>query len=182
MNSVGNIAGYLALVNELKPIKRQRILVREMLIALAIMFFFHYFGELLLLGLDLQPTTVRVSAGIILFLIALKMVFPKDSDKSLIIEKEEPFIVPLATPMIAGPSVLATIMLYAHDEESSIKVLMAILVAWGASLLIFAGANVLKRALGDKALVAAERLMGLLLTMMAMEMLLKGIRLYIDSL
>lgn len=181
MDSVGNINGYLSLVEELKPRLRQRILIREMFVALVIMFIFHYFGEILLTALELQPSTVRVAAGIILFLIAIKMVFPPDQRLNPVLEKEEPFIVPIATPMIAGPSVLATIMIYAHEESYALTLMSAILVAWGASVIVLSCAGFLKRSLGDKALVAVERLMGLVLTLMAVEMLLKGIRLYAAS-
>lgn len=181
MDSVGNINSYLGLVEELKPSRQRRILVREMLIALVMMFIFHYFGELLFYILDLHPATVRVSGGIILFLIAIKMVFPNDNPVAAVLEKDEPFITPIATPMIAGPSALVTVMLYANEEPSALKVLAAIVVAWSASVIVLASARTLQYRLGDKALLAVERLMGLILTLMAMEMLLKGVRLYIDA-
>lgn len=181
IDSVGNINGYLGLVEEITPRGRRRILIREMLVALVIMFIFHYFGEVLLTALELQPSTVQVAAGIILFLIAIKMVFPKGQRADHVLEKAVPFIVPIATPMIAGPSVLATIMIYAHDESSGFKLLLAILAAWGASVIVLSSAAFLKRSLGDKALLAIERLMGLVLTLMAVEMFLKGIRLYAAS-
>ncbi len=179
MNSVGHINGFLYLVKELDHKRQQKIIIREMFIALVVMFAFHYVGEWLLLILDVQPSTARVAVGIILFLMAIKMVFPSGELDTESLEKDEPFIVPMAVPMIAGPSVLITIILYAHDESSPYLILLAILIAWAVSVVILAFSPVIRRIMGNKALLAVERLMGLILTLMAVEMLLKGIQLFI---
>lgn len=175
MNSIGSIMGYLDLVETLDEKRRQKIIVREMLFALLIMMFFHFVGEFLLLALDVSSQTISLAGGLILFLIAIRMIFPQSKVQVPVTEKVEPFIFPIATPMIAGPSILTTIMLYAHQNES-IKVITAMLIAWAFSITILFFAQKIKDVIGKRALIALERLMGLLLTMMAVEMLLNGIK------
>lgn len=181
MNTVGHISSYLKLVKGLNPKRQRFIIFREMLIALALMFTFFGFGEVLLDNLDVQPATVGIAGGVILFLIALKMVFPKNKIADETLDREEPFIIPIATPMIAGPSILATIMLYAYNESNKSTVLIAILLAWALSIVVFILAPWIRRALGDKTLMACERLMGLILTLLAIQMLLTGISLFVAA-
>jgi multiple antibiotic resistance protein len=179
MNSVGHIMGYLDLVELLDEKKRQRTVIREMLFALLIMLFFHFIGDLLLKALEVGTQTVYLAGGLILFLIAIRMIFPQSKAPIPLSEKDEPFFFPIATPMIAGPSILTTIMLYAHQEQKGNNVIAAILIAWAFSITILFFAQKIKDIVGKRALIAVERLMGLLLTMMAVEMLLKGLRLLI---
>lgn len=174
MNSVGHIIGYLELVEILDERRRQFIIVREMLFALILMLFFLFVGEFLLTALEIGPQTVSLAGGVILFLIAIRMIFPKSKVSIPVTEHVEPFIFPIATPMIAGPSILSTIMLYSYQEQGSANVASAILIAWAFSISILFFAQKIKDIVGRRALVAIERLMGLLLTMMAVEMLLQG--------
>lgn len=176
MNSVGHIMGYLDLVEVLDEKKRRVIIIREMLFALLIMLFFNFVGDLLLEALEISSQTVSLAGGLILFLIAIRMIFPQSKAPIPVSEKVEPFIFPIATPMIAGPSILTTIMLYAHQEQSNRVVMTAILIAWAFSITILLFAQRIKNLVGKRALIAVERLMGLLLTMTAVEMLLNGIR------
>jgi len=182
MNSVGHISSFLGLVDHLDEHRRSKIILREMLIALAIMIVCHYVGDILLDSLDVTPITIQVAGGVILFLIALRMIFPQPSTPLTIQKEEEPFIVPLAVPMIVGPSALATIMLYSHDESGQSNVLEAILIAWAFTSLVLFFAHRLKQILTSKGLAAIERLMGLILTLIAVEMFLKGMRLFILNL
>jgi small neutral amino acid transporter SnatA (MarC family) len=148
-----------------------------MLLALFIMVIFNYVGVFLLAALEVDTQTIFLSGGLILFLIAIRMIFPSKKEVITAQEKpkEEPFIFPLATPMIAGPSCLTTIMLYSHQDSRN-YVILAILVAWAFSIIILLLAQRIKDIVGKRALLAIERLMGLVLTMMAMEMLLKGLK------
>lgn len=175
MNSVGHISAYLDLVESLDRKRRRLIIVREMFLALLIMALFNYIGGLLLNALEVNTQTILLSGGLILFLIAIRMIFPSKKIPLEKTEREEPFIFPIATPMIAGPSLLTTIMLYSH-ELSPNKVILALLVAWVFSITILLFAQRIKDIVGKRALLAVERLMGLILTMMAMEMLLKGLK------
>lgn len=176
MNSVGHINGFLNLVHSLNSRRRKIIVVREMILALLIMIFFYCIGELLFKALEINSQTVFLAGGVILFLIAIKMIFPNTSAPPAGPEEAEPFIFPLATPMIAGPSALTTIMLYARQETENFIVLAAIILAWLFSITVLLYAEQIMTMVGKRALLALERLMGLVLTMMAVEMLLKGIR------
>jgi multiple antibiotic resistance protein len=130
----------------------------------------------LLRALDIGEQTVSLAGGLILFLIAIRMIFPKRNEPRPSIEKGEPFIFPIAIPMIAGPSILTTIMLYSYQKHDSTKIIMGILIAWAFSITVLLFAQNIKNIVGQRALIAIERLMGLLLTMMAVEMLLLGLK------
>lgn len=176
MNSVGHIMSYLDLVETLNERRRRLIVLREMFFALLIMLFFYFVGNILLAALEVNSQTVLIAGGIILFLIAIRMIFPHSKiPLPQHNKKEEPFIFPIATPMIAGPSILTTVMLYARQEILAGKVLWAMLIAWVLSISILFFAQGIKNIVGRRALIALERLMGLLLTMMAVEMLLQGL-------
>lgn len=175
MNSVGHIIGYLDLVDSLEKKRKQIIIVREMLLALAIMLLFYYLGDLFLLALAINNQTVKIAGGTLLFLIAIRMIFPKDKTLNLDEKKHEPFIFPIATPMIAGPSILTTIMIYSNQAKDS-TILLSIIIAWIFSITILFYAEQIKTIIGRKTLSALERLMGLILTMIAVEMFLKGIK------
>ena len=178
LDPIGHIANFNDLLKNV-PQRRQRfILFREMLIALSLLILFHYFGAYLILGLQLTPGTIRISGGLVLFLIAIKMVFPTEK-KPLKTPSGEPFIVPMAIPMLAGPSILAVVMFYASTESRSNEVLSAILMAWSASVLVLWLCWEWRQKINPKVLHALDRLMGLLLTMLAVEMFLKGLRIFL---
>jgi|SRR5579871_1841164 len=179
MNSVGHIMAYLGMVETLNARRRKRIIIREMFFALLIMLLFYFVGGFLLAALDVGRQTISLAGGVILFLIAIRMIFPQSKPQYEMLagrEKLEPFIFPIATPMIAGPSILTTIMLYTHQGKENHRVIIAILIAWAFSITILFFAQEIRNFVGRRALIAVERLMGLLLTMMAVEMLLNGLR------
>lgn len=178
MDPLGNLSSYLTMVNELNPKRQHWIVIREMLIALAVMLFFNYLGEVIFDFLDLSETTVRLSSGIILFLIAMKILFTARDSPRANLPKGEPFIFPLAVPLIAGPALLATIMLYAHLETSQSIMIFAILIAWLISVIIFYFADTIKKILGTNGLMACERLIGMILVLVAVQRFLEGILLF----
>ena len=181
MDPIGNIPLYLSTLKEIKPKRQRSIIFRELIIALVIIILFNFVGNELLTFLHITKDTVQISGGIILFLIALKMIFPGQDDHTF--EKKEltePFIVPLAVPLIAGPSVLAAVILYAHQQTSDLIMIPAIVLAWLASLIILLLSSYLNRILGWRGIVALERLMGLVLIMIALQMLLGGIHSFIE--
>jgi multiple antibiotic resistance protein len=180
MDSVGNIPFFLSILHPFSKAQQKKILKRELFIALAILLLFLAVGDVLLSLLRVKPYTLSISGGIILFLIALKMVFPQEEahkTKTTL----EPFIVPLATPLVAGPAVLASIMLYARQLPISVT-LPAACIAWLATFAVLHSARHLQKILGNKGLAACERLMGLILTLIAVQMLLEGTSEYITSL
>ncbi len=188
MDPIGNAAMCLPMLSKYTPHQQRRILLRELLIALGIIFLFHYLGEWLLGVLNIHQSTLRLSGGFILFLIAIKMVFPTTGE-GLVDPDQEPFIVPIAIPFIAGPSLLAAVMLYAHRAQTthpgmvgSPSVLLGIVAAWAATVIIMMSAPGLMRYLGNRGMRAAERLMGLILVFLAVQMLEDGIKMFLTSL
>ena len=176
MDPIGSVSPYLKMVKNV-PSKRQSWLItREMLIALAVMIVFHYLGESIFSLLEISDITVRLSSGVILFLFSVKILFPSLNNPRSRLPKGEPFIIPIAIPFIAGPSLLATIMLFAQLETSHSLMMTAILIAWFASFLVLLAAPVLQRILGDNGLIACERLMGMILVLLAIQRFMEGVR------
>lgn len=179
MDSIGNVPLFIALLKNI-PAKRQKIIiVRELFFALCIILLFWLIGEPLLRFLNIRMPTILISGGIILFLIALKMIFPSPKGTIESTEKE-PLIVPLATPLVAGPAVLAAVILYAGSEKWWVCI-GAIVIAWIASTAILVCSSYIKTLLKDKGLTALERLMGLVLTLLAVQMFLEGISRFLNK-
>lgn len=179
MDPIGNVPVYVTILQKIDP-KRQKIIIfRELLIALFIMISFVYIGEPLLDLLKVDKATVAISGGIILFLIAIKMVFPPKQDR--LVSSKEPFIVPLAIPLVAGPATLAAIMIYSHKVGHLGILLFAIISAWAATLFILLLAPLLKKVLGERGVLALERLMGLILSLMSVQMFLEGIQAFLNA-
>lgn len=181
MDPIGNLPIFMSILKDIEPRRRQIIIVREMLISLLIMLGFLFVGDHILVFLNLHTETVSISGGIVLFLIAIKMLFPsQEGNSSGFSDGTEPFLVPLAIPLVAGPSVLATLLLLSHQYPHQINLLiLSLSIAWGFSMLILMLSNLFSRLLGDKGIGALERLMGLLLVMISTQMLLDGIRIYL---
>ncbi|MDX1380332.1 MAG: YhgN family NAAT transporter [Xanthomonadales bacterium] len=181
MDPLGNVPIFLSVLDNVAPERRTRIIVRELLLALGVLVLFLFFGRYLLGFLQLSQEAIRIAGGIILFLIALKMVFPVP--RSAHAEEPidgEPLLVPLAVPLVAGPSAMAMVMLLATNDPSRMgEWLVALLAAWLLTSLILVSATGLKRLLGRRGLVAMERLMGMLLIAIAVQMLLEGISAYL---
>jgi multiple antibiotic resistance protein len=182
MDPFGGIPVFLALLKHSPARRRRMIILREMVIALGILVLFLFFGKLILAGLHISEPALNISGGVILFLIALRMIFPRRT-KQEDADGSEPVIVPLAVPLIAGPSTLATVMLLStRYPEAIVRWLMALMMAWSAALLVLLFADLLRKFLGDRVLQAIERLMGMILTTMAIQMLLSGVREFLESL
>ncbi len=183
MDPLGNLPIFMSVLKHLEPKRRRVIVIRELLIALLLMLLFLFAGERILSFLNLRSETVSISGGIIMFLIAIKMIFPsQEGSSSGLPAGEEPFLVPLAIPLVAGPSILATLMLLSHQYPHQIKhLVVALLIAWGLSVVILMQSTLFIRLLGDKGVNALERLMGLLLVMLSTQMFLDGVRAYLRS-
>ena len=179
MDSLGNVPLFLSLLRNIPPERIRPVIIRELLIALGFILFFAALGDLLFEILGIREDAVQISGGIILFLIAIRMIFPS-RERALPESQVEPFIVPLAVPLVAGPSALTAVMVYA--QQTSWPILWgAILIAWLVTVAVLVSAVTLKRILGDRGLIACERLMGLVLTLMAVQMFLQGLRLFVGS-
>lgn len=180
MDPLGNIPVLLSVLKGIDP-KRQRIIIlREVFIALVILIIFLFMGKPLLNFLHLQQEAVTISGGIILLIIGLRMIFPKPEGIMGANPDGEPFLVPIAIPLIAGPSVLAMLILMTQSNPGNMSNwFMAVVLAWVASSLILLAAPYLLRVLKLKGLTALERLMGMLLVMMAVQMLINGVRILV---
>lgn len=181
IDPIGNVPTYLKLIKKCPKEKQTKIAIREMAIALGVMVFFNELGEMLFNLLGLSEIGLRIASGVILFLIGLKTLFPGQGGMRSQEYPEEPFIFPIAIPLIAGPGVLATIMLYAHLEPSQPIMLIAILIAWAASSLILFFSSFFLRVLGTNGLAAAERLMGMVLVLISIQRIASGIQLFITG-
>jgi MarC family membrane protein len=176
MDPIGNVPIFISLLKDVPPKRQLFITFRELIIALITMILFYFVGDFILELLKVQHSTILIAGGLILFLIALKMIFPGRSSTSDVHRADkEPFIVPLAIPLVAGPAVLATIMLYSGRGVSDLITVSAIILAWGGTTLILLSASFLKKILGSNGIIACERLMGLLLTLISVQMMLEGI-------
>ena len=181
MDPVGNSASCQAILRNYTSQQQRRILLRELLLALLLMILFQFLGDWLLKYLDLERSTLSLAGGVILFLISLKMVFPEEHG-SLAAHERDPFLVPIATPFVAGPSLLAVIMLYSNREQGAFLLLASILIAWVVSVLIMIGFTYFQPLLGERGGRAAERLMGLILVLLSVQMLEEGVRMFLASL
>lgn len=175
MDPLGNVPAFIALLKDFDSKRQRKIILRELLIALGVILIFNFIGNEILTLISITQATVQLAGGIILFLIALQMIFPK-SHHTINLSGEEPFIVPLAIPLVAGPSIIGTVMIYAHQENNLIKTTSAIVIAWIASTTILLASSWLQRVFGNRILVACERLMGLVMTILAVDMFTQGIR------
>lgn len=178
MDPLGNIPLFLTLLKSVEESRRRRIIIRELLAALVILLCFLFFGQVLLDFLHLQRESVAIAGGIVLLIIGLRMVFPTKEGVMGATPQGEPFIVPLAIPLIAGPSALATLILMVRSAPDEMTHwLAALLVAWGATATLLLMAPFLYRVLRERGLLAVERLMGMLLIMIAVQMFLDGLEL-----
>jgi multiple antibiotic resistance protein len=180
MDPLGNVPLFLSALRPVDPSRYRAVIVRELCIALAILVLFLFVGQYLLGLLRVSSAALTTGGGIVLLLIALRMIFPTH-ERSLREEVEgEPFVVPLAVPYTAGPSALATELLLVTREPEHWPVwLGAVVLAWLASAVILYFAGNLRKVLGERGLTAMERLMGMLLVIVAVEMLMSGIAEYL---
>jgi MarC family membrane protein len=178
----GNVPLVMAALPGSEPARRRRIVIRECVIAYVLLLAFMLGGRTFLQWMQLSEESLAIAGGIILFLIALRMVFRHPEGLFGDVPGAEPFIVPLAVPAIAGPSALATVMLMAsRDPGRLVQWILALTVAMAVTTLVLLAAPWLTRSLGERGMLAVERLMGLVLTALAVQMLLNGIRAFVEQ-
>ncbi|MFH1861953.1 MAG: YhgN family NAAT transporter [bacterium] len=177
MDPLGNAPVFLSVLKDVDSAKRKRIIIRELLISLGVLLLFLFFGRYILAILHLEEPALSIAGGIILFLIALRMIFPSKEGMFGITQEREPFIVPLAIPLVAGPSSMTCVLLLATGAPSRmLDWLIALICAWAVTAAILVCSSYLSRALGTRGLTAMERLMGMILTTISVQMFLDGIR------
>jgi MarC family membrane protein len=173
----GNVPVVIGALANVPPARRPRIVLRECAAAYVLLLAFMFGGQTFLQWLQLSQVSLTIAGGIILFLIALRMVFRHPDGIFGDPPGAEPFLVPLAIPSIAGPSALATVMLMATRSPAQwLAWIVALTAAMAATTIVLLGAHRLQRILGERGMLAVERLMGLVLTALAVQMLLDGVR------
>jgi len=179
MDPLGNLPIVLSILKHLDAKRRRKVLIRELVFALMILMLFLFAGQSIMSFLHVQPETLSISGGIILFIIAIKMIFPSAGSITGLAAGEEPFIVPMAIPMIAGPSVIAALILLATQHpDNMLELSAAVMLAWGATFFILMFNGFFLRVLGERGLKAIERLMGLVLVMLSTQMFLDCVKGY----
>ncbi|GLQ88573.1 UPF0056 inner membrane protein [Dyella flagellata] len=181
MDPLGNIPIFLSLLKDVPPKRRRAVMVRELLIALAVLLMFLMGGQLILRLLQLREESISIAGGIVLFLIGIRMVFPPAEGGIFGQAGEgEPFIVPMAIPGVAGPSAMAALLLLTNTQPGrTADWAIALLGAWLATALILLSSTYLFRWLGESVLTALERVMGMLLIALSVQMFLGGIAAYL---
>lgn len=175
MDPLGNIPLFNSMLARFDAGRRARIVARELVFALIILLVFLFAGNAILRFLNLSEPSLSIAGGLLLFIIAIRMIFPpRHADEAE--PEEDPFIVPLAMPMVAGPSTIAVLLLLSSSAPERLwEWCAALLLAWGATTVLLTMSPFMMKALGDRGLRALERLMGMLLVLLATQMLLDGI-------
>jgi len=183
LDPIGNIPFFLSLLSRVAPARRVRVIVRECAIALGVLILFALFGPAILGVFGISDSSLTIAGGVILFIIALRMIFRSADNLFGDTPEGEPFIVPLAIPSIAGPTAIATVMLLvSRAPQRLLEWTAAVTVAVLLTLVLLLFAGRIAKLVGERGLLALERLMGLILTAVAVEMLLRGIEAFVRQL
>ena len=177
MDPLGNVPIFLVVLERVAEHRRRYIILRELIIALIVMLLFLFAGPAMLRTLGISPEAVAIAGGLVLLIIAIRMIFPLRGSSVMGDDDEdhgEPLLVPLAIPLLAGPSLLATLMLRANSGNILQHTLPALLLAWAASAVILLASPFLYRIFGNRGLKAMERLMGMVLICISVQMLLNA--------
>ena len=177
MDPLGNVPIFLVVLEHVAEHRRRYIILRELIIALIVMLLFLFAGPAMLRTLGISPEAVAIAGGLVLLIIAIRMIFPLRGSSVMGDDDEdhgEPLLVPLAIPLLAGPSLLATLMLRANSGNILQHTLPALLLAWAASAVILLASPFLYRIFGNRGLKAMERLMGMVLICISVQMLLNA--------
>ncbi len=173
LNALGNIPLFIGLIGHYDPSRQRRIIFRELFIALFILLAFNFFGNKILELLGISEPIIGIAGGILLFIIAIGMIFPS-ADKAET-PRHEPLIVPLATPIVAGPGAIATVMVYTEQVGNPWLMSASIIIAWLPCLLILLVSSNIKVVLGKRGLAACERLGGMLISLISVQMFSSGV-------
>ena len=177
MDPIGNVPLFLSTLKNVPIERRRKIIIRELFIALLVLLFFMFIGKYILQLLQIAQSSLGIAGGIMLFIIAIKMIFPGRRNLFDHSDNMEPLVVPLAVPLLAGPSAIAAVILLMAQEPSRwLEWMVALVVAWLIAGIILVSSETLGRRLGVRALLAIERLMGILLMLVSVDMILDGVK------
>ena len=180
---LGNIPIFANALRHVPAERRARVILREVLIAFGLLLAFMFMGDAFLRVMNLSDLSLQIAGGVVLFLIALRMIFPPPESPSAELPVGEPLIVPLAIPALAGPSALATVMLLVSQApERRLEWVAALSVTMVVCAVVLVMAERIQRVLGDRVVMAFERLMGLILVAISVEMMIRGLKVLVKQL
>ncbi|MDO8251452.1 MAG: MarC family protein [Rhodoferax sp.] len=180
---IGNIPIFATALKHVAPQRRPWVILREVLIAFVLLLTFMFVGDGFLRVMNLSELSLQIGGGVILFLIALRMIFPPPPGIEGPDTRGEPLIVPLAIPGLAGPSALATVLLLVSQApERRMEWIAALCVTMTVSAVVLVLAERIQRVAGERFVVALERLMGLVLVAVSIEMMLRGMKTFAQQL
>ena len=183
MDPLGNIPMFMSALKNVPQERRRAVVARELCIALGIIMFFLLFGKYIISLLAIELTAMSVAGGLVLFLISLQMIFPTQHSHFSDSPEGEPFIVPLAIPAVAGPSTLTMVLLFSLQEPGMLGLWAGVVVAaWLVTAVILGGlAESLSSLLGRRGLLAMEKLMGMILTTISVQMVMTGLKKFLSN-
>ncbi len=183
MDPLGNAPVFNAVLARLAPRRRVPVIARELIIALIILLGFLFAGNAIMLFLGLSQPSLSIAGGVLLFIISLRMILPNGAESSDDVETEDPFIVPLAMPLIAGPSTIAVLLLLSSSQPGKLfHWVIALFLAWLTTTLILVASPKILGLIGPRGSLALKRLMGMILVILATQLLLNGVREFLQSL
>lgn len=182
LDPIGNTSIIATLISGFSSQRQRRILCREVIFALIILLLFYFIGSYLLEALGISQAAITITGGVIFFLFSISLLFPGSSVVSLKNLDEEPFLVPIATPLIVGPSSTATVILFSHDQSMMLVSIAAIVLAWVWTAIIVLLGPFLLFKVGRTGMHVAERLIGMICALIAVKMILKGLKLFFAQL
>ena len=180
MDGFGNIPLFIAALKKVAPERRKTVLLRELGIALLIMVAFLFLGKWFLQAFGIHEYSLSIAGGIILFIISVKLVFGGDEEPKNDPKEDEPFVVPLAIPLVAGPAALSMVMITAAQQSNKFITLGAVVVASLITSVILMMSFPLSNLLGKRGLIAIERLTGMILILMSVDMVMGGISVFMN--
>lgn len=181
-NPIGNSPTILSLIKHCDFARQKKIVFREAMISLFIAIFFQYVGEVFLGMLKVSDYALTMTGGLVLFLTSVQMIFHKPETPGDVASKQEPFIVPIATPLITGPGLMTMIMVSSKEASNNWVITLAILIAWIGVTIVLVGAPYVQKLVGKRGMVALEQVMGMILALISIGMLFNGIRLFVKTL
>lgn len=181
-NPIGNSPTILSLIKHCDFDRQKKIVFREAMIALFIALFFQYVGEIFLKMLKVSDYALTITGGLVLFLTALQMIFHKPESQENAANKPEPFIVPIASPLITGPGLMTMIMVTAKEMNNNFQITLAILIAWIGITFVLVSAPYVQKIVGKQGMAALEQVMGMILVLISIDMLFNGIHLFVKTL
>lgn len=179
MDGFGNVPLFIAALKKVAPERRKTVLIRELSIALLIMVGFLFAGKWFLQAFGIHDYSLSIAGGIILFMISIPLVFSTEGEPKNDPKEDEPFIVPLAIPLVAGPAALSMVMILSAQQSNKWITLAAVLMASLINSVILMSSFPLSNLLGKRGLTAIERLTGMILVLMSVDMVMGGIETFV---